>query len=44
LSKRRRDRKAARLARLLLVLDDEARQTRSWRPRRAHRAALGRSG
>jgi hypothetical protein len=40
-SKRRRERKAMKLARLLVALDDEARETRSWWPRRAHRAALG---
>jgi hypothetical protein len=39
--KRRRDRNAAKLARLLVSLDDAARETRPWRPRRAHRAALG---
>jgi hypothetical protein len=40
-SKRRRERKALKLARLLVALDDEARETRSWWPRRAQRAALG---
>jgi hypothetical protein len=40
-SKRRRERKAVRLARLLVALDDEARETRPWHPRRTHRAALG---
>jgi hypothetical protein len=28
---------------MLLALDDEAREVRRWRPRRAHRAALGTS-
>ena len=41
MSKRRLERKAAKLARLLVALDDEARESRSWRPRRAQRAALG---
>jgi hypothetical protein len=40
-SKRRKERKALKLARMLVALDDEARETRSWRPRRAQRAALG---
>jgi hypothetical protein len=40
-SKRRRERKALKLARMLVALDDEARETRRWRPRRAYRAALG---
>jgi hypothetical protein len=40
-SKRRRERKALKLARMLVALDDEARVARPWRPRRAHRAALG---
>jgi len=40
-SKRRRERKARRLARLLIALDDEAREARSWWPRRAQRAVLG---
>jgi len=39
-NKRRRERKAVKLARLLVALDDQARETRPWRPRR-HRAALG---
>jgi hypothetical protein len=39
--KRRRNRKATALARLLVSLDDAAREARPWRPRRAHRAALG---
>jgi len=39
-SKRRRERKARRLARLLVALDDEARETRPWRPR-SRRAVLG---
>jgi hypothetical protein len=30
-----------KLARVLVALDDEARDVRRWRPRRAHRAALG---
>jgi hypothetical protein len=38
MSKRRRERKAARLARLLVALDDEARAARPWRPR--HRLVL----
>jgi len=42
--KRRQERKAARLARLLVSLDDAAREERPWwRPRRAQRAALGTS-
>ena len=40
MSKRRLERKAAKLARMLVALDDEARETRQWRPRRASRAAL----
>jgi hypothetical protein len=39
--KRRNERKAAKLARLLLSLDDAARETRSWRPRRTQLVALG---
>jgi hypothetical protein len=39
--KRRRHRKALSLARLLVSLDDAARDARPWRPRRVHRAALG---
>jgi hypothetical protein len=39
--KRRRNRKALSLARLLVSLDDCAREARPWRPRRVHRAALG---
>jgi hypothetical protein len=39
--RRRRNRKATSLARLLISLDEAARETRSWRPRRVHRAALG---
>ncbi|HUK94165.1 MAG TPA: hypothetical protein VLU96_03825 [Gaiellaceae bacterium] len=39
--KRRQERKAARLARVLVALDDTARSRRSWQPRRVHRAALG---
>jgi hypothetical protein len=39
--KRRRNRKAMSLARLLVSLDDAAREARPWRPRRVHRAALG---
>jgi hypothetical protein len=41
--KRRKDRKALKLARMLVALDDEARETRRWRPRRVYRAALGTS-
>jgi hypothetical protein len=41
MGKRRRDRNAAKLARLLVALDDAARDSRPWRPRRVHRAALG---
>jgi hypothetical protein len=37
--KRRRNRKAASLARLLVSLDDAAREARP-RPRRVHRASL----
>jgi len=40
-SKRRRERKAVKLARLLVALDDEARDTRRGRPPRAQRAAIG---
>jgi hypothetical protein len=40
-SRRRQERKALKLARVLAALDDEARDVRRWRPRRAHRAALG---
>jgi hypothetical protein len=43
MSKRRRERKAVKLARMLVELDDEAREARRWRPRRAQRAALGTS-
>jgi hypothetical protein len=39
--KRRRRRKATSLARLLVSLDDAAREARPWRPRRVHRAAVG---
>ena len=39
--KHRRNRKAVSLARLLVSLDDAARETRPWRPRRVHRAAVG---
>jgi hypothetical protein len=41
MSKRRRERKAVKVARLLVALDDEAKGARMWRPRRAYRAALG---
>jgi hypothetical protein len=41
--KRRRRRKATSLARLLVSLDDAAREARPWRPRRVQRAALGTS-
>jgi hypothetical protein len=42
--KRRNERKAARLARMLVVLDTTACERRGWRPRpRAHRAAVGRA-
>ena len=40
-SKRRQERKAVKLARLLVALDDEAKGARMWRPRRAQRAAVG---
>jgi hypothetical protein len=36
--KRRSERKALKLARMLVALDDEARETRPWRPR--HRFVL----
>jgi hypothetical protein len=39
--KRRQHRNAEKLARLLVSLDDAARDARPWRPRRVHRAALG---
>jgi hypothetical protein len=38
LSERRRRRKALELARLLVELDDHARERRGWRPRRVARA------
>jgi len=40
--KRRNERKAARLARMLVVLDTTACERRGWRRRRVHRAAVGR--
>jgi hypothetical protein len=43
MSKRRKGRKALKLARVLVALDDEARETRRWRPRRVDRAALATS-
>jgi hypothetical protein len=39
--KRNEERKAARLARMLVALDHEAQETRPWRQRRVTRAALG---
>ena len=39
--KRRNERKAAKVARMLVSLDDEARQVRHWRPRRVQFAAIG---
>jgi len=38
--RRRQERKALKIARLLVSLDNEACASRPWRPRRAHRAAL----
>jgi hypothetical protein len=42
--KNRQERKAARLARLLVALDDSAKDVRPWRPRRAQPAALSAAG
>jgi hypothetical protein len=39
--KRRNERKAAKVARMLVSLDDAARQVRPWRPRRVQFAAVG---
>ncbi len=39
--KRRNARKAAKVARMLVSLDEEARQVRPWRPRRVQFAAVG---
>jgi hypothetical protein len=39
--RRRQERKAARLARMLVALDGAACEQRPWRPRRAQPAALG---
>jgi hypothetical protein len=40
--RRRNERKAARLAQMLVVLDTTACERRGWRRRRVHRAAVGR--
>jgi hypothetical protein len=40
--RRRQERKAARLARMLVALDTTACERRCWRRRRVHRAAIGR--
>jgi len=42
--RRRQERKAARLARLLVALDRAACEQRPWRPRRAQPAALNAAG
>jgi hypothetical protein len=42
--KKRQERKAARLARVLVALDESARDVRPWRPRRAQPAALSAAG
>jgi hypothetical protein len=42
--RRRSERKARRLARLMVSLDDAARETRPWRPRRAQLVALSGAG
>jgi hypothetical protein len=38
--RRRQERKAVKLAKLLVSLDEEACANRPWRPRRVRRAAL----
>jgi hypothetical protein len=43
LRKRRQERKAAQLARLLLALDSMAGTERPWRPRRVMRFSVGAS-
>jgi hypothetical protein len=40
-SRKKTDRKATQLARLLVQLDALAGEARPWRPRRVRRAALG---
>jgi hypothetical protein len=42
--RRQNERKATRLARVLVSLDDAARENRPWRPRRAQLAALSAAG